>query len=225
MAVSRRQTETLAHEVRNLLNRPEEDDLIVFPERYYEALSKAHRHYHRQVAQHAPQLLSVVEVKTSSDGGETYDLEDHHFGELELWEPPGPPNGLRIYPALPESSRIGFYVQGTSLVLTRVKDYSPGLYVRWTPATVADIDAGTQHLLPAYCEDAMIARAAMEIAETPGVLADSSVFREKARREWRGDEDDPSDMGVLGILKRLAANEGIVTAAGLPGKPWYRGIG
>lgn len=223
MAPTRRSTENLAAEVKFLLNRPDVDDLLDFPDAYYRALSKAHRHCRGLVIRHAPGLMVVETTVTSSDGGESYDLGDHwHF--LELWAPPGPPRGEPIPPILPETPGFGWYQQGTEAHFTMARDYSP-LYVRWIPVTVPDMDEATGHTLPAYCEDWLCLRAAYELASVPGVGADANEFRVRANMEFHGDRQNPGDAGVLSHL--VAADEwsGHRTTAFVGDKPWYKGIG
>lgn len=224
MAVTRRGTEELAAELQALLNRPDQDTLISFPDDYYWALSKAHRWLRRKVAQHAPYILAEQTTVASTDGGSSYDLGDHHHGELEVWAPPGPPNGERIPPALPESPYFGFYQRGTVIYLTSDKDYSPGLYIVWTPETVADLDEGQDHSLPAYCEDCLIYRAAFMLASRPGFMGNPSMYMSLARDEWAGSPNDPSDMGIIGTLKNRDAGGGVESAIPMAGLPWYKRI-
>lgn len=207
-----------------LLNRPDEDDLFLFPDDYYSALTRSARYYYKQVAGHYTDLLYVTQVVTSSDGGESYDLPDDHFGEMEIWLPPGPPRGAMLVNVLPDAGRLGFYTEGRKIRLTVARLYTPGLYVRWVPATVATLNDSRNSPLPSYCDEAVCLRAAYEMAKRPGCLADADDFARRARTEWSGDPDDRSDMGVLGIISRQAATQGEQTAAGSGSDAWWRGI-
>jgi hypothetical protein len=209
--------------LREALNRPQDDDLFVYPDEYYTALSKAQRYYYRQIAQHAPELLYVTTTITTADSGRTYDLDADHYGEIELWAPPGPPTGDLIYPSLPEQRRYGWYIEKQKVKLTVAKVYSPGIYVRYIPANPTDVDGDTDPLLPNYFDEALIARAAYGMALKPGFLGDPRAFKKLARDEWSGDPDDPSDLGLLAILKNQA------TLSGLAAVPddnliWYKNI-
>lgn len=224
MAPVRRSTDALAIEVRETLNRPDDDDFFAWPNRYYEALSRAHRRVYGKIGQHAPELISSQKLVTTSDDGQSYDLTDHYYGDLLVWEPPGPTGGVRLYPALAESPYVGFYRDGTTIVLTQARVYTPGLYAVSAWATLADLDKDQDHVLPSYCEDMMILEAAAYLADTPGFLGSPDGYRKRAIWEWKGNPEDPSDMGILGTIKRLSANEGI-EAGEFAERPWWRGIG
>lgn len=224
MAVTRKQAEELAQDVKLLLNRPDEDDFYQWPEEYFEALNRAQKKVRRMIAQHEPELLVEETTKTTSDSGLTYDLGDHHLGQIEVWAPPGPPTGERIPPANPDSPYFGFWVDGTDLRFTQQKEYSGGVYIRWTPATVTAMVPGGTHVLPAFCEDMLEYEAAYLMSLKTGFPGDPNRFAELSIREWKGDPRDPSDMGILGIIKRDAASRGFETAAGATSRPWYRGI-
>lgn len=225
MAVTRKSVEELARNVRDMhLNRPFEDDLIQWPDEYYRAMSRAHRRIYRMVAKTNPRILVTETTKTSSDSGLTYELGDFHFGEMEVYAPPGPPTGERIYPANPDSSYFGWWVDGTTLRFTIQQLYSP-LYIRWTPETVADLTSDSSHLLPSFCEDMLEYETSKLLCEKPGIAINPQKFEILANAEWKGRASDESDTGILGILKRQAANQGVETAAGLGYQPWWRGIG
>ena len=224
MTVTRRTPEEMAQNVRILLNRPDDDDLFQWPEEFLEAFNKAHRRIYRKVAQANPAVLVTETTKTTSDSGLTYDLEDHHFGQLEVWAPPGPPTGMMIPPALPNSSYFGYWVDGTDIRFTRQTVYSP-LYIRWVPVTVAVVPPGGDHALPAYCEDMLEYDAAYIMAGKEGFAGNPMKYRELSNREWKGSDDDVSDMGILGILKRSGAAQGFEAAIGVEIQPWYKGIG
>jgi hypothetical protein len=207
-----------------ILNRPTDDDLFALGD-FEKALTRAEAYWYRQVATHFPDLLKVVSSAiVSADGGETYLLTDDHYGELEVYTPPGPPTGQTIVQTLPESSVFGFYVEGKKLKLTYAKNYSPGLYVRWVPATlVALTDASVDGHLPSYFWDAYLYRAAYYLSQKPGFIGDPSYFKALAAQEWDGDQDSISDAGLLGTLSRQYAAGGfqsIVTG----GTPWYKNI-
>lgn len=227
MAVTRKKAIELAQEVRLELNRPTEDDLLGFPDAYFRALGKAHRYIRRKVAEHEPQVLmpDSPTLVTSSDNGETFDLGDFYIGSVGVWEPPGPPDGLPILPALPEQSRHGYWIDGTVLHLTRAKDYSPGLYITGITVT-SDFpsDEADEHDLPPYCEDALVLRAAYELATTPGMAVDAMSYKRRFENEWKGDRDDPSDMGILGLLKRRSNFGGVETAVDEFDRPWWRNL-
>ncbi len=223
MAVTRKTVEELAQNVRDMhLNRPEDDDLIVWPEEYFRAMSKAHRRIYQQIAKINPKFLVTSATFTSSDAGLTYDLGDFHFGEMEVYEPPGPPTGARIYPANPDSGYFGWWVDGTTLKFTWQRDVT--LYVRWTPDSVADLNADSAHLLPAFCEDMLEYETAKLLAEKPGIAVNPQLFEVKANEEWKGRRSDESDTGILGIIKRVGASQGIEGADGTGYQPWWRGI-
>ena len=224
MSVTRRTSEEILHNVRAALNRPEEDDFFQWPEEYYEALNKAHRHCYRMLAQAAPNVLITETTKTTADSGLTYDLGDFHFGDIEVYEPPGPPTGSRIFPANPSSGYFGFWIDGTDLRFTTQTVYSP-LYIRWTPETVTKIVPKATHVLPAYCEDWLEYETTGRMASKTGFAGNPDRFHALATAEWSGDPRSPGDMGILGTVKRLAANEGIQFASGVGSRPWYRGIG
>jgi len=224
MSVTRRKAEEIIQNVRMALNRPEEDDFFQWPEEYYEALDKAHRHWYRQIAQHAPNILLTNGTATTSDSGVSYDLGDFHFGNMEVYEPPGPPTGVTIPPANPSSPYFGFWVDGITLKLTTPTIYSP-LYLRWTPETVAKIAPKGTHALPAYCEDMLEYETTGRMASKSGFAGDPDRFFVMANMEWSGDPRSPSDMGILGTIKRLSANEGFQYATGAADRPWYKGIG
>ncbi len=218
-------TELIADLKGPILNRPTDDDLFTSPTDYEGALTRAEAYWYRQVATHFPDLLKIVSSAiASSDGGETYLLTDDHYGELEVYSPPGPPTGQTIIQALPESSVFGFYVQGRNLKLTYAKDYTPGIYVRWVPVTLAALtDASEDPHLPDYFKDAYLYRAAYYLSQKPGFIGDPGYFKALATQEWDGDQDSMSDAGLLGTLSRQYAAGGyqsIVTGV----TPWYKNI-
>lgn len=206
------------------LNRPSDDDLFTDPDDYHGALTKAQRYFYRRTASHYPGVLVTEKGPISSDDdGRTYDLGDDHYSEMEVWTPPGPPTGTIIPPAVPESGDFGYYTEGQLLKLTRKKDYSPGIYIRWVPATVPPVDNNNDPTLPNYFEDALVFRAAYHLAKKPGYLGDPDSFKDDAREEWAGDPEDPSDAGLLGTLSRQSAHRGR-EGRGSP-LPWYKRIG
>lgn len=224
MTVTRTESETLAHRIRtSILNRPAEDDMFSFPEEFYEAMSRAHDRIRRKVADHAPDLLTQGDTITTSDGGESYDLTDFPLGGLLVYEPPGPPSGLRLYPALPESNYFGFWVEGSTLYLTLAHEYDP-LYITWMPETADPISAETNHTLPRYCEDLLAYTAAGILAEKEGFAGNPEKFHALATKEWSGDRRDPSDTGILSRLKRSSMNAGFETHAGQSPAPWWKNI-
>jgi len=218
-----RKTEDLAAVLRSeIMNRPEEDDLFAFPESYYEALTRAHKWLRNKVAKSAKGVLSATTTVTTSDDGDTYDLTDDYIGEIEVWEPPGPPTGHRIMPAVPESTYRGFWLEGVGasqkIHLTDAKVFTPGLYVRGVTASASALDEDNEHTLPEYMEDCLLYRAAYLMSMTP------ARFKAMYLSEWRGDSDDPSDTGIAGQLARMRDNEGIMTGTDLDVQPWWRGI-
>lgn len=206
-----------------VLNRPADDSLFDDPGDYEGALSKAHRYFYRKAAVHAPELLYVTATVTGDAEGRRYTLSDDHFGEIEVWNETGPPNGLRYLPARPDSDVVGYYLEGRDIVLTRKRVHTPGLKVRWVPSTVADLaTGGQQSLLPTYFDDALIFYAASLLAAKPGSMLNSGYFRGLAMAEWRGSPDDPSDYGLLGQLKRQMLDTGYQSATDHAARPWYK---
>lgn len=223
MPPTRKTAERLALGVKTLLNRPDEDDLFEWPDEYLDAVNRAHRRIYNKIAQHAPGLIRTSSTITSSDGGASYDLGDFHLGQLEVYIPPGPPQGARILPADPDSSYFGFWVDGTKLRLTYSKYYDY-LSVLWSPETVAEMAPDDEHVLPAFCESMLQYEAAFLLGNKPGFAGNPGNYAALSAREWRGDPTDPSDMGILGTIKRLAVSQGFETAIGLEGQPWWRNI-
>ena len=218
----------LAEAVRQELNRPDDDD-ILDPVgnliQYYDALTRERDQLRRKVATHAHHLLVVeVTVAAVNSTGETYLLTDDHLGELQIFAPPGPRTGRRIYPGSPGMADERFWMEGRVVRMTLPRVYTPGIYVRWVPATADAIEvSSTGSGLPVFCDDYLIAGAAARLARRPGLGVDFRVFEEKRDEEWIGRRGDPSDVGILGILKKHAANVG-VEAGGAQGAPWWRGL-
>lgn len=213
-------TAELVAEVKEALNRPADDDLFDSPGDFHEALTRAQRHFVQKVAVHYPDLVREDATLTSADGGDTYVLPDDHFGELDVWEPPGPPDGRLLEPSLPESGRFGYWQQGRTIHLTSTKDFNP-LHIRWIPATQV-VDAVNDPSLPEYFREAYIFRAAYELAKKPGYLSeDPRFFKRLAINEWSGDPEDDSDTGIIGMLKNQQAYQGL---EGVPtfDPRWYR---
>jgi hypothetical protein len=208
-----------------ILNRPTDDDLFADPGDYEAALTRAEAFWYRQVATHYPDLLKVTSAAiASSDGGRTYPLTDDHYGELEVFTPPGPAQGQTIVKTLPESSVFGFYIEGQNLKLTFIKDYSPGIYVRWTPSSLTALESGVQNpVLPAYFEEAYLYRAAFYLAQKPGFIGDPNFYNAQAMAEWDGDPNSMSDAGILGTLSRQYAAQGYESIV-VGGTPWYKNI-
>lgn len=203
------------------LNRPQDDDLFEYPLEYYQALTRAHKRAYRQVAQHRPQLLYTNTELTSLDGGTTFTLTDDHYGEMEVYRDPGPPRGEVLVPTNPEFGGH-YYVDGRDLKMLYA--ISSSIHIRWVPRTIADLDEDTDSLLPAYCDEYIIEWACYLLAQKPGFLGDERTFYMNAMREWRGDPEDPSDMGILGVISRQSSHqayEGLSDQA----TPWWRGIG
>lgn len=212
--------------VKELLNRPSDDDLFTDPGDYHTALTRSQQFWYRQVASHYPDLLKQDHSSnpiSTSDDGRTYQLGGDHLGEMEVWTPPGPPTGRVILPAVPEANRQGFYVDGTDLKLVLKRDYDPGIYVRWVPADAPDIDGGTNPALPVYFDDALTYQAAYYMASKPGFLGDPQFYRQSAIKEWEGDPDSVSDAGILGTLSRQSAHGGFLSI-GDHGGAWYHHI-
>jgi hypothetical protein len=213
-------TEQMAWEMVQELNRPEEDDLFVFPDEYYKALSKAHRYYRRLFAAHRPDLIYDATTVATTDGGETFLLTDDHYGEMLLFRSPGPPSGRPMVPSTPEGG--GHYWQ-EGRTIRMLSTYDGTLYVRWVPATVTALDGSNDSTLPVYCDDAILQRACFYMAQKPGFLGNPEVFKANSQTEWAGDPSDPADMGVLGIIMRQSAHqayEGVSDDVG--DGPWWR---
>lgn len=215
-------TEQMVQSMRTRMNRPEDDDLFEAPLDYYEALSRAHRYYYRKFAEHRPELIYQATTLASSDGGETFLLTDDHYGQLLLFASPGPPRGEVFKPSTFEGA--GHYIQEGRNLRFHYK-YPNTLYVRWCPATVADLGDASDSVLPSYCDDAIIERACYYLAQRPGFLGDPEVFKANAAREWRGELDDPSDMGVLGVISNQSAHQAYEGLSDEHWQPWWRGIG
>lgn len=213
-------TEQMVQEMVERLNRPEDDDLFEMPREYHTALSRSHRYYKRKFVEHRPDLIYESTTLTSSDSGETFLLTDDHLGELLLFRSPGPPNGRPFVPSTPEGN--GHYWQ-EGRTLRFLYPYDGTLHVRWVPATIPDLDQGRDSQLPSYCDDAIIERACYYLAQKPGFLGAPEVYKANAAREWRGEPDDPSDMGVLGIISRQSAHQAYETLGGFY-EPWWRNI-
>lgn len=210
-----------------ILNRPSDDDLFADPTDYEVALTRAEAYWWRMVATHYPDLIKVESaVIASNDSGTTYPLTDDHYGELEVMTPPGFPTGQVIVQVLPESATFGFYIQGRNIKLTYIKDYNPGIYLRWVPATLTALKSTTVIVdpsLPVYFEDAYLYKAALFLAQKPGFIGDAEFFNQKAAAEWDGDQNSISDAGLLGTLSRQYAAGGFQSAGGGE-KPWYQRI-
>jgi len=217
-------TEMAAYIRDELLNRPSEDDLFTYPTSYYAALTTAAKFYRDRIASHHPELLFEIETFDGDAAGEVYALDDDHMGEMEVWTPPGPPSGYMLSNVLPDSGLHGYYIEGRDIVLTSPRVYTPGLYVRWIPATFEALDSDTNSPLPSYCDEMICQRAAYIMSRKPGFLGNSSLYENEAIKLWSGNPDDPSDMGVLGILSRQNATQGHQTAADLGSLPWYKRI-
>jgi hypothetical protein len=210
-------TEQMAQEVANRLNRPDDDDLFDFPGEYYRYLSQAHRKFYGLFASHKPDLIYQATTATSSDGGRTFVLDDDHYGEMLVFESPGPPDGRPLVPSMPEGNGQ-FWIEGRNLRF--LYSQSSPIYIRWCPATVADLDGDSDSVLPAYCDDAIIEWACYLMAQKPGFLGNPQVYKDNAMREWRGDDDNPSDMGILGIISRQSAHNPWEGDGGIH-RPWY----
>ena len=214
-------TEEMVEEMRIRLNRPEDDDLFEYPLDYYGALNRAHKYYRGKFVEHRPDLVYESATLQSSDGGDTFTLTDDHLGEMLLFRSPGPPNGRVMIPSNPEQN--GHYWQ-EGRTLHMLTKYNGDLYVRWIPVTVTPLDQDTNSSLPAYCDEAIIERACYLLAQKPGFLGNPDVYKNNANAFWRGEEDDPSDMGVLGVISRQSAF-GSYEGSGDDANPWWRGIG
>jgi len=189
---------------------------------YYGYLSQAHRHFYKLTAQHRPEFIYATATLTSSDNGSTFTLTDDHYGEILLFRAPGPPTGRPFVPST--MSGTGHYWQeGRALNFTT--PYNGILHVRWIPATVAALDEDNDSLLPSYYDDALIEWACFLAAQKPGFLGDPGVYKENANREWRGDDSNPGDMGILGIISRQSAYQAYEGISDEGAYPWYRGIG
>lgn len=217
------------------LNRPDTDDLLSDAD-YYDAIDQAVKKIREKVAAMVPGYLKQTDTVTSTDDGETYDLADisgvsagDHLGDIDVWTPPGPPDGYVLGETNPRGGLEGYWLEGNVLHLTYPKDYSPGLYVRWIPAEITQVDADgdgdaeNDPDLPARFDTAIRYYAAAELASRPGLVVDHNALMEKFRREWRGDRNDPSDIGLLGILKASTSSSGSAHLRGTPSR-WWSGI-
>jgi hypothetical protein len=209
------------------MNRPPVDDLFdpgSDDALYLVALTRVRDRARQKIAQHGPWvLLEESTAITPEDAtGETYDLGDDWFAGLEVWTPPGVDNGRRIYPGFPGMAAERFWIQGQILHLTIPKVFSPGLYLRWIPATPPAVTLGGETSLPLFMDWYLLYEMCALMASRPGSGLDAVQFRGQARDEWYGKPDDPSDVGILGQLKKQMANMG---EAHLPsGSYWWRGL-
>jgi hypothetical protein len=218
----------LATAVRRELNRPDDDDILDETGdlgQYYTALTTERDKARGKVVDHAPHLLVEETTLTADDGtGETYTLEDDHLGSLELYAPPGPRTGRRIYPGSPGMAEERFWMEGRIIRMTLPRSFSPGLYVRWIPVTVDAIDSdSTDSGLPLFMDDYLVLATAARLARRPGLGVDFRVFENLRDEAWLGRRGDPSDTGLLNTLKKHAANVG-VEAQGAGGSPWWHGV-
>lgn len=227
----------LKEEVRTELNRPPADDLFDPAgdgALYYSALTWALKELRKKVGLHYPGLIRETDTLSAADSaGETYLLTDDHLGELELYTPPGVRRGNRIYPGSPGQGRQGFWTQGRTIYLSTPKVYTPGLYVRWVPVTPtvptsggsqAVIDANaTGTGLPAYTDRYLIFSTCRDLAQRPGSNIDFRVFERRMDEEWFGRQSDPSDVGIIGTLKRQEA-QADVRELDDSSAPWWRGL-
>jgi hypothetical protein len=215
-------TQELVEEVVRLLNRPTEDSLFDYPNEHHDALNRAIRKARRLVAQHFPNLLYESTTLTSSDGGNTFTLSDDHLGEIQLWRSPGPPKGILLM----RTDAWGggdYWIEGRDIKFTVPMTVEP-LYVSWIPASHTNVNKGNDPTLPDYFRDWIANQAAAYMARKPGYLGDYSAFEARALNEWGGDRRDPSDLGILGTLKRQdVTNPYRTTTEGI--HPWYHGMG
>lgn len=207
--------------IRDHLNRPEADDFFSTRE-YYNALTTAQGYIRRRVAEHRVDLIRQVDTLLSEDGGASYLLTDDHLGQLEVWSPPGPPDGQLILPSQPESGRGGYYMQGRSIRLNSPTIYNP-MYIRWVPATPPPVDAGNDPDLPSMMEDLLVYRSAYQLSLKQGFLGNPADLLAQARMEWSGDPSDDSDTGVLGTITNQEAYGG-VEAVNIQPRTWYERI-
>lgn len=212
-------TQQLVEEVVRLLNRPEEDDLFDYPTEYHAALTRAYRHFRMKVAQVYPYLIYERATVTSSDGGNTFTLADDHYGEMQVWDVNGPPNGYLLTPSDPYGGN-DFWMEGRNIKM--IYPYKNDLTVLYVPATTTALDDANDPTLPEYFFEPMANQAAAYLARKPGYLGDPEVFFLRARNEWSGDGRDPSDNGILGSLRRQSAQNAYRTTA--VARPWWRGI-
>ena len=214
-----------------ILNRPADDDFYNYPDEHYSNLSEAHRHYVREVAKKRPEILYIESTLAAGDAtGEYYDLSDlagysgEHFGKMRVFTPPGPVRGREYVPAAPGTEREGFYRVGTRLYLTIARVHTPGLYILWVPVELAaDLNEETDPILPSYCHEAIVWRAAGLMARKPGSLQNPQMFFDQAMSYWSGDPRDPSDNGALGTISHQSEHEGLV-ALDSTHEAWWRGI-
>lgn len=208
---------------RRLLNRPGDDDLHQYPDDYFHALTLAVAWMRRKIAAHAPGLLyETIGPIASTDAGLTYLLPDDHLGEIEIWTPPGPPRGRLLHSSDPEGHAYeGAYIQGRTITMLTKTRFSPGLYIRYIPATREIVERDYDIELPEFTDEAVKQYAAYLMAKKPGSLLDSQSFLDCANREFDGDPNSTSDDGIIGRLKRVSANQASSSAMGYA-RPWYR---
>jgi hypothetical protein len=206
------------------LNRPVDDDFFAYPTEHYAALSEANRYYYRMVAIKRPQLVRALATIAPDDTtGATYTLPGDHLGKLRIFTPPGPTTGNELFPASEGVRRDGFYTIGRVLYLTVPRVYDPGLYILWTPASLADLDEDSDPTMPSYLDECIVWRAAGLLAKKPGSLIEPQGFLGQADEYWRGNMNDPSDSGALGTIIQQELHGGVAALDGSQGA-WWRGI-
>lgn len=219
----------LRERVQEELGRPDHDDMFD-PDgdgsQYFRALTESLLRLRGKVAEFAPELLyEETTVAADDSAGSSYTLTDDWLGELELWTPPGVGRGLRILPG--EPARYGeqrYWLEGRKAHMAIGRVYTPGIYVRWIPQTVADIDdSSADSGMPQYMDRWLIFDAAASLARRPGANLDYQAFDILRDEEWFGRRGDPSDVGILGHLTRLGYGQGRKHLGG--GRyPWWAAL-
>ena len=186
----------LSEDVRRLLNRPDDDDLLDPAndlDTYLGELGRARDRARQKIVMHAPNLLyETVTVGASDAEGTYYTLSDDHLGELQVYAPPGARTGIRIYPGQPGMYDQRFWMEGRNMYLTQPRVYSPGLYVRWIPATADSVTKTSDSSLSSFMDWFLIYDAAAQLAKRPGIGVDFRVFDAMRDEEWVGRRGDPS---------------------------------
>ena len=174
-------------QVKRELGRPDDDDRFSNGDIDF-ALQDAERAVKRMLAAHdhaRKRILQVLSPITTNDGGATYTLTAAPI-YLELWTPPGPNGGMRLYPAARGNRRDGFYVIDNKVYMSYPKVWTPGLYPYGIFDTASiDWDAQTPAAssLPSGFHKLQVLEAAYDLASRPFTRLDARSIRDKADLE------------------------------------------
>lgn len=177
---------------------------------WYQRLSVAQDQWITVFAQHCPHVLvGAPELVTSSDGGETYDLDYYPLGGVELRHGR---RGEILIPGPEFSDAADFTIEGQTIRIPngQTRSFANGLYARYVPTGTVISASVEPTFQPPWARQLLVLQAVADWAREGGLRDPAPYLQKLQHRAW-GDPMNPGDTGVVGGLKQQYYAQGVLS--------------